>query len=49
MVALPFFMNLLIIYFIISWLPAVLRQANMPTSSGVVAITLFSLAASVVH
>jgi len=39
----PYFMNLLIIYFIISWFPAVLRQANMPTSAGVAAITLFSL------
>jgi len=39
----PYFMNLLIIYFVISWLPAVLRQANMPISAGVTAITLFSL------
>ena len=39
----PYFMNLLIIYFVISWLPAVLRQASMPTSAGVTAISLFSL------
>ena len=26
----PYFMNLLIIYFVISWLPAVLRQAGRP-------------------
>jgi AAHS family 4-hydroxybenzoate transporter-like MFS transporter len=39
----PYFMNLLIIYFVISWLPAVLRQAEMPISTGVTAITLFSL------
>lgn len=40
---LPYFMNLLIIYFVISWLPAVLRQASMPISAGVTAISLFSL------
>lgn len=40
---LPYFMNLLIIYFVISWLPAVLRQAGMPISAGVTAISLFSL------
>jgi len=39
----PYFMNLLIIYFVISWLPAVLRQAGMPISAGVTAISLFSL------
>ena len=39
----PYFMNLLIIYFVISWLPAVLRQASMPISAGVTAISLFSL------
>ena len=40
----PFFMNLLIIYFIVSWLPALLRQAAMPVSAGVKAISMFSLA-----
>ena len=39
----PYFMNLLIIYFVISWLPAILRQASMPISAGVTAISLFSL------
>ncbi len=40
---LPYFMNLLILYFIMSWLPAILREANMPFSTGVMAISLFSL------
>ena len=31
----PFFMNLLILYFILSWLPALLRQSSMPVSAGV--------------
>lgn len=39
----PFFMNLLIIYFIVSWLPSFLRQAGQPVSMGVTAISLFSL------
>jgi AAHS family 4-hydroxybenzoate transporter-like MFS transporter len=39
----PFFMNLLMIYFIVSWLPALLRQAAMPVSAGVKAISMFSL------
>ncbi len=39
----PYFMNLLIIYFVISWLPAVLRQSGMAISAGVTAISLFSL------
>jgi len=39
----PYFMNLLIIYFVISWLPAVLRQTGMPIAAGVTAISLFSL------
>lgn len=37
-----YFMNLLIIYFIVSWLPAVLRQAGMDLSAGILAISLFS-------
>jgi AAHS family 4-hydroxybenzoate transporter-like MFS transporter len=40
----PFYMNLLMIYFIVSWLPALLRQAAMPVSAGVKAISMFSLA-----
>jgi MFS transporter, AAHS family, 4-hydroxybenzoate transporter len=39
----PFFMNLLIIYFIVNWLPGLLRQSGMPVSAGVAAISLFSL------
>ena len=38
----PFFMNLLLLYFILSWLPALLRQAAMPISAGVAAISMFS-------
>lgn len=37
-----YFMNLLIIYFIVSWLPAVLKQAGMGLSAGIMAISLFS-------
>jgi AAHS family 4-hydroxybenzoate transporter-like MFS transporter len=39
----PFFMNLLIIYFIVNWLPGLLRQSGMPVSAGVAAVSLFSL------
>jgi MFS transporter, AAHS family, 4-hydroxybenzoate transporter len=39
----PFFMNLLILYFIISWLPALLRQTHMPVSAGIIAVSVFSL------
>jgi MFS transporter, AAHS family, 4-hydroxybenzoate transporter len=39
----PFFMNLLILYFILSWLPALLRQLGMPVSIGVQAIAMFSV------
>ena len=39
----PFFMNLLILYFVVSWLPALLRQARLPVSAGITAISLFSL------
>jgi AAHS family 4-hydroxybenzoate transporter-like MFS transporter len=39
----PFFMNLLILYFIVSWLPSLLRQVNMPISAGVAAVSIFSL------
>ena len=38
-----FFMNLLILYFILSWLPALLRQAGMPISAGITAVSVFSL------
>jgi len=39
----PYFMNLLMIYFVVSWLPAILRQAHLPLSAGVMAITAFSV------
>ena len=38
----PFFMNLLILYFILGWLPALLRQSGMPVSAGYTAIAYFS-------
>jgi len=39
----PFFMNLLILYFVVSWLPALLRQSGMSVVAGVTASALFSL------
>jgi MFS transporter, AAHS family, 4-hydroxybenzoate transporter len=39
----PYFMNLLILYFVVSWLPALLRQAGLPISAGITAISLFSI------
>jgi len=39
----PYFMNLLIIYFIVSWLPALLHQVAMPVSAGFWAMWMFSL------
>jgi len=39
----PFFMNLLILYFVVFWLPALLRQTGYPISAGATAIMLFSL------
>ena len=39
----PYFMNLLILYFVVSWLPALLRQRGSPVSTGITAIILFSL------
>ena len=38
----PYFMNLLILYFVVSWLPALLRQRGAPVSAGITAIILFS-------
>jgi MFS transporter, AAHS family, 4-hydroxybenzoate transporter len=38
-----FFMNLLIIYFIVNWLPGLLRQSGMPVSAGVTAVSFFSV------
>lgn len=39
----PFFMNLLMLYFIVNWLPGLLRQSGLPVSAGVTAVSLFSL------
>ena len=39
----PFFMNLLILYFVLSWLPSLLRQSGRPVSAGVQAVAAFSL------
>ena len=39
----PFFMNLLILYFILSWLPSLLRQAGMPITAGITAVLSFSI------
>jgi AAHS family 4-hydroxybenzoate transporter-like MFS transporter len=39
----PYFMNLLLIYFVVSWVPALLQQAELPVSAGINAILLFSL------
>ena len=38
-----FFMNLLLMYFIVNWLPGLLQQSGLPASAGVTAILLFSL------
>jgi len=39
----PFFMNLLILYFVVFWLPALLRQSGKPVSAGITAVMLFSV------
>ena len=39
----PFFLNLLVLYFMVSWLPALLRQSGMPVSVGVAAVSMFSI------
>jgi AAHS family 4-hydroxybenzoate transporter-like MFS transporter len=39
----PFFMNLLLLYFVVSWMPALLRQAGMSVAAGIAATTLFSV------
>ena len=39
----PFFMNLLILYFIVNWLPGLLRQSGFAVSAGLIAVSLFSL------
>jgi len=39
----PFFMNLLILYFILNWVPSLLRDAGMPISAGITAVAVFSV------
>ena len=39
----PFFMNLLMLYFVVFWLPALLRQTGKPVSAGMTAVMLFSV------
>jgi AAHS family 4-hydroxybenzoate transporter-like MFS transporter len=39
----PFFMNLLLLYFFVSWLPGLLTTAGLPISAGVTAAGIFSL------
>jgi AAHS family 4-hydroxybenzoate transporter-like MFS transporter len=39
----PFFMNLLILYFVLSWLPSLLRQSGLSIAAGVQAVGAFSL------
>src|SRR5262249_43007853 len=39
----PYLMNLLQMYFILSWLPALLKENGMPVSAGITAISVFSL------
>jgi AAHS family 4-hydroxybenzoate transporter-like MFS transporter len=39
----PYFMNLLMLYFVVFWLPALLRQTGKPLSAGITAIMLFSV------
>jgi len=36
-------MNLLMLYFIVNWLPGLLRQSGLAVSAGVIAVSLFSL------
>ena len=43
----PYFMNLLIIYFVVSWLPSLLRQEGMPITAGVAAIMSFSVGGAI--
>lgn len=39
----PFFLNLLVLYFVVSWLPTLLRQAGTSVSVGVAAVSMFSI------
>jgi MFS transporter, AAHS family, 4-hydroxybenzoate transporter len=44
----PYFMNLLTLYFIVSWLPALMRQSGMSVRAGVIAVSLFSVGGIIV-
>jgi AAHS family 4-hydroxybenzoate transporter-like MFS transporter len=44
----PFFMNLLTLYFIVSWLPALMHQSGMSVRAGVLAVSLFSVGGIIV-
>ncbi|PRX96399.1 MFS transporter [Paraburkholderia sp. BL25I1N1] len=39
----PYFMNLVVLYFIVSWMPAVLADAQHSVSAGIRSVALFSL------
>ncbi|MEW6346630.1 MAG: MFS transporter [Pseudomonadota bacterium] len=39
----PYFMNLVVLYFIVSWMPAVLSSAQHSVSAGIRSVALFSL------
>ncbi|NMM28930.1 MAG: MFS transporter [Glaciimonas sp.] len=39
----PFFMNLLLLFFLYNWLPPVLLQAGLPISKAIIATVLFNL------
>ncbi|MGO4303217.1 MFS transporter [Cupriavidus sp. RAF12] len=39
----PYFLNLVVLYFIVSWMPALLIGAQHPASVGITAISLFSI------
>ena len=40
---LPFFGNLIILYFVLNWLPAMLHGAGLALSTAVIATTLYSV------
>lgn len=40
---LTYFMNLLILYVVVSWMPALLKAANLPSRTGVFAVSAFGL------
>jgi len=44
----PYFMNLLTLFFVVSWLPALMRESGMSIRAGVTAVSLFSVGGIVV-